>query len=237
MKFFYGDNPKFDGDTTWFKFLSTRFDASSKVLDVGCGRRSGTDLFLHPRVAKLTGIDLIDDVLQNKQLHEAKVFDGVTFPFPDASFDLITSAWVLEHLRDPQQHFKEVSRCLKPSGFYCFRTPGPWNYVTLGSRAIPHSLHNGLVRWLKKMPKSVHDPFPTFYLANSPRTIRRLADRFGLELKLLEHRELAPSYTGGSAFLLAPMIVYERIVNASPIFKSLRHTVDGCLVKRQTSTS
>jgi len=80
MKSCYGNDPKFDRQEAWSEFLSTRYDASSKVLDVGCGRRCGTDILLHKRVARLIGIDVIDDVLRNKELHEAKVFDGVTFP-------------------------------------------------------------------------------------------------------------------------------------------------------------
>lgn len=236
MKLFYGDDPSFDEDRGWCEFLSTRYDSSSKVLNVGCGKRSGTDILLHNRVAKLIGIDVIDDVLRNKELHEAKVFDGATFPFPDASFDLIVSTWVLEHLTDPLAHFKEVSRCLKQTGRYCFRTPGAWHYVTLGSKIIPHSLHNGLVRWLKKMPQKIHDPFPAFYLANSSRRIQKLAAASGLEIIALEQREFSPGYFGESPVMLVPMIAYERIVNASPIFKSLRHSLDGCLVKKQPTT-
>jgi SAM-dependent methyltransferase len=233
MKSFYGDNPKFDGYRAWCEFLSTQYDSSSVVLDVGCGKRCGTDILLFKRVAKLIGIDVIEDVMLNKELHEGRVFDGVTFPFPDETFDLIVSTWVLEHLTDPLSHFKEVKRCLKPEGRYCFRTPGSWHYVTLGSKIIPHSFHNGLVRWLKKMPQKIHDPFPAYYLANSSRRIRKLATKAGLDVKAIEAREFSPSYHGNSPLMLAPVIAYERMVNASPIFKPLRHSLDGCLVKKQ----
>ena len=155
--------------------------------------------FCCTRVAHLVGIDVIDDVLRNNELHEARVFDGVTFPFPDASFDLIVSTWVLEHLTDPLAHFREVSRCLKPTGSYCFRTPGAWHYVTLGSKIIPHSLRNGLVRWLKKIPQKIHDPFPAYYLANSASSIRKLAASSGLEVGALQQREYSPGYFGESA--------------------------------------
>jgi len=86
------------------------------------------------------------------------------------------------------------------------------------------------------MPQTVHDPFPAFYLANSASSLRRLAVASGLEIAALEQREFSPGYFGGSAVMLAPMIAYERIVNAFPVFKSLRHTLDACLVKKQIAT-
>ncbi len=56
---------------------------------------------------------------------ESSSLDRVTFleedisatSFPSDSFDAIVSWEVLEHIRDPQQAFREMFRLLKPSGF------------------------------------------------------------------------------------------------------------------------
>jgi len=51
---------------------------------------------------------------------------GVTLPFRDASFDLVMSFDVLEHIRDSDAHLAEVSRVLKPGGRYLIQTPSKW---------------------------------------------------------------------------------------------------------------
>ena len=51
---------------------------------------------------------------------------GVTLPFRDASFDLVVSFDVLEHIRDSDAHLAQVSRVLKPGGRYLIQTPSKW---------------------------------------------------------------------------------------------------------------
>jgi SAM-dependent methyltransferase len=51
---------------------------------------------------------------------------GVELPFPDASFDLVLSFDVFEHIRDSDAHLREVSRVLRPGGRYLVQTPSKW---------------------------------------------------------------------------------------------------------------
>jgi len=44
-------------------------------------------------------------------------------PFSDATFDVVLSFDVLEHISDAKGHLSEVRRILKTGGFYMFQTP------------------------------------------------------------------------------------------------------------------
>jgi SAM-dependent methyltransferase len=46
--------------------------------------------------------------------------------FPDASFDLVITQDVFEHVLDPAQAFAEIARTLKPGGAHVFTIP--WYY-------------------------------------------------------------------------------------------------------------
>jgi SAM-dependent methyltransferase len=51
---------------------------------------------------------------------------GVQLPFADASFDLVLSFDVFEHIRDSDAHLREVSRVLRRGGRYLVQTPSKW---------------------------------------------------------------------------------------------------------------
>jgi len=47
--------------------------------------------------------------------------DTTKFPFADASFDCISSIQVLHHIDDPYTMLEEITRCLKPDGYFFVR--------------------------------------------------------------------------------------------------------------------
>jgi SAM-dependent methyltransferase len=51
---------------------------------------------------------------------------GVALPFAAASFDLVVSFDVFEHIRDSDAHLREVVRVLRPGGRYLVQTPSKW---------------------------------------------------------------------------------------------------------------
>jgi SAM-dependent methyltransferase len=94
-----------------------------EVLDVGCGQ--GIDLCEYALAgARATGIDLTPRHLELAREHlaeldlEATVVEGDAerLPFPDESFDRVSSNGVLHHTPDTPAALREIRRVLRPGG-------------------------------------------------------------------------------------------------------------------------
>lgn len=46
--------------------------------------------------------------------------------FPDDDFDLVITSDIFEHIRDPDEGFREILRVLKPGGYHVFTVPHTW---------------------------------------------------------------------------------------------------------------
>lgn len=92
------------------------------VLDVGCGEMPFRSLL--PEGARYTGIDVpaADDFGMRRHA-EIVPFDGMTIPFPDASFDHVLCTEVLEHAEDPVRLVAEMARVLRPGGTLAATVP------------------------------------------------------------------------------------------------------------------
>ena len=109
----------------------------TKVLDAGCGRAEVIGLFRDK--ARLTvGLDVdLASVRDNVGLHQAVLGKLAELPFASASFDLVLSSWVIEHLQESEMAFAEIARVLRRGGRFIFLTPNAWNYVVLINRLTP----------------------------------------------------------------------------------------------------
>ena len=138
---YYFSKPGYTGGTRPFNNIcSSNIRYGSEILEIGAGPSNPTtETFA--RIGPVTGVDVDSKVLTNKSCTRAEVFDGLRLPFSANTFDACVSNWVLEHVADPETHFKEIERVLRPGGVYCFRTMNLFHYVTLGSRLSPHFLH------------------------------------------------------------------------------------------------
>ena len=228
---YYFSKPGYTGGTKPFHDICiSKIRHGSEILEIGAGPSNPTTETLS-RIGSVTGVDVDSEVLKNISCARTEVFDGSRLPFPNESFDACVSNWVLEHLADPDIHFREVARVLRPNGVYCFRTPNLFHYVTLGSRLTPHSLHLILANRLRGLTAEAHDPYSTFYRANTQRHLKSLIQKAGLETSLLQLMEPEPSYGRIHATLFYPMMMYERIVNSTSKLENLRIIIIGVSTK------
>jgi SAM-dependent methyltransferase len=228
---YYFSRPEFlNGTVLFHELCGSAIPENSRILEIGSGPANTTTEWLAARFS-IAGLDVSEEVHGNRHLFESKTFDGNLFPFPDNSFDGCVSSYVLEHVSNPETHFREIARVLKPGAPYCFRTPNLWHYVTLASYLLPHSAHLMLANWARRRNGEAHDPWPTLYLANTRKKLRKSAHSAGLRMERLQMVECEPCYGAAHPILFYPMMAYERIVNMTERMAALRVNIFGVMRK------
>jgi len=124
----------------------------SRVLDLGSGPGDLAEAFRH-RGAEAVALDVDFDEMhcRARALRSAVVADGCRTPFPPASFDVVCSSNVLEHVPDPLALVREMRRVARPGGlvfanYTAWLSPwgghetAPWHYLG-GERARRHYEH------------------------------------------------------------------------------------------------
>lgn len=108
-------------------------DDKAKLLDLGCG--IGLTLTTLGRYfPNSVGCDIVEEeVAASRELLKllkikspVVLYDGKQLPFADASFDIVTSIEVIEHVANPDLMLKEIRRVLKPDGILHITTANKW---------------------------------------------------------------------------------------------------------------
>lgn len=179
----FGGFTRDDGGIEFYARIAALLEPHFRVLDYGAGRGAqiaeDSSSFrrslktVKGRVAHVEGCDVDPAVLENPYLDAAQVFDPTKpLPYPDASFDLIFSNWVLEHVEDPAMVSSELMRVLKPGGYFCAVTPNKYGYIALASRLAGNGRHVKLLERIQPNRKA-EDVFPALYRLNTRRAIER----------------------------------------------------------------
>ena len=105
------------------------------LLDVGCGTGT-TDQVLAPRVRKLHGVDVSEEMLIKAQQNVPDAgfswYDGEKLPFDDETFDVVVAICVLHHV-PTSERFKVVSEMVRVSrreGVVAVFEHNPYNPLT-----------------------------------------------------------------------------------------------------------
>ena len=127
---------------------------AGSVLDVGCGTGDFVQLFDTSRTRYL-GIDISENMIAEcRRLfpgREFRVADGDAIDAPDASVDLVLSIGVLEYLKDPVSHLKELSRVTKPGGHIIVTVPNGSNRSRQADRPFRALIDSAPGKWLRRV--------------------------------------------------------------------------------------
>lgn len=112
------------------------FDPAGKAcLDIGFGTGRWLQYLRTSGAERLAAADISAEALESVRdfCDEAVQVDleREALPFADASFDLVLSFEVIEHLAYPEQYLSEIRRVLKPQGLFLLSCP---NLTSFGSR-------------------------------------------------------------------------------------------------------
>ena len=228
---YYDRSKGWVGGTERFqRMIAEGIRPQAEILEIGAGPTNEMSNFLAD-LGPLHGVDPDPDVANNTALTSWKLLDGDRIDYPDSSFDVCVSNYVVEHVADAQRHLGEVRRVLRPGGSYLFRTPNLWHYVSMISRWTPHRFHLLVANRMRHMDEESHDPYPTHYVLNTRRAIREQAAAAGLALSKLEMIEPEPMYGLHNRLAFLLFMGYERVVNSSDLFSGFRVNILGKLVR------
>ncbi len=219
-------NPSWvDSVTRYRTLIGSVAQPGARILDLGCGRNGlhGDDLSCAPET-NVVGVDPDRDALaDNTVVSHPVVGSGEDLPFAAGSFDVVASAWVLEHLDHPGLVFSEVRRVLVNGGRFVFVTPNAWNYNAWMIRAVPHRWHATLTHRL--YGRGEGDAYPVRYRANSSARLHRLLNAAGFHRTRLMYNG-DPSYIAFNRALLETSFGIERIL-ATPALEGARVHILG----------
>ena len=113
----------FGMDESWRNMMIRMIDHGDikRILDCGAGTgKLSRKLVGHFPQSHVTALDISGEMLSF--IHDARIktvtASAMAMPFADASFDLVTSAFLTRNVPDRKAYFSEVHRVLRPGGIF-----------------------------------------------------------------------------------------------------------------------
>jgi len=167
--------------------------AGRRVLDVGCGVGMYTAAFLR-ETPRVFGVEIEHERALEARERAVGVVEspGEHLPFPEASFDVVFSHEVLEHVADDRLCAAEMVRVTRPSGRIVVFVPNrlyPFETHGVFWRGRYHFGNVPLVNWL---PTPLRNRLAPHVRAYTARGLRRLFD--DLPVRVVHHAQVFPGY-------------------------------------------
>lgn len=219
-EFAAGEFTRDDHQVLFYSRIRALLSGKETVLDYGAGRGKFADIFSDNRFKLelvsirgtcgiVVGGDVDSAVARNPLVDTAVIWspDGA-LPFSNASFDLVVSWAVFEHIEEAERCAREIERVLRPGGWLCAWTPNKWGIAGVGARLVPNRWHAWVLRKIVRSRRVEADLFPTRYRMNTLRQLHKLfpQDRF---LHASYAMSGPPAYVGRSRLATAAARVYQ----------------------------
>ena len=182
------------GHTRYVQCVKELFRDGCRWLDAGGGRRIFHDLYdgeqaLVARAGHVVVCDADPESLKDHVSVSHRICcDLSAIPLSSNWFDFITCGMVVEHLANPRDCLKELSRLLSSGGTLVIHTVNSYSYPTLMahlSKCVPFRR-----RLIAKISgRKEEDIFPTLYLCNTATRMTSYLSDAGLQLMELRHMD------------------------------------------------
>ena len=140
------------------------------ILEAGCGPCWDLGELNRPR--HITGLDL-DRAAIDRRLNEVGDLDDAVIgdvldsgAFEEGTFDVIYSAYVLEHIAGASRAIANFGSWLRPNGILVLRLPDPRSVYGWVAKTTPFQAHVLYYRWFhgdRLAGTPGHSPYPTHY--------------------------------------------------------------------------
>lgn len=217
---------------TYHKVLADHLKPGQTVLDIGCGKGEIAP-FPWSDFSGLTLIGLDPDPMAagNPNLSSFVLLENSDrWDVPDESIDLACARYVLEHVADPSRFFAELTRVLRPGGYFIFLTPNRRHPTMIASRWLPQTFKARYLARTKGLASD--DVFPTHYRLNTRGTLEKSIKDHGLSAEMLMTREFQPNgYLDSTLLGFGLSYSYYRVVVRSGLERWLGASIVGSLRK------
>ncbi len=165
----------------------------ARVLDVGCGLGLYVRQF-RAHGAEAWGVDVDEEKVAqaSRELPHISRAPAELLPFPEASFDMVLSHEVLEHVDDDRGAVAEAHRVLKPGGRLVIFAPNRWYPFETHGAFWRGAYHYGNIPFVNYLPRPLRDRLCPHVRAYTARDLRRLLE--GLPGHVVVHTHVYPGY-------------------------------------------
>jgi SAM-dependent methyltransferase len=184
-----------------------------QILEAGCGRR--WPLHLDGTQYRLTGVDLDPHGMEARKkiegdLNEAIIGDLRDIELPAGKYDVIYSAYVLEHVEGAEKVLDNFLSWLSKDGLIVLMIPDRDTVQGFVARITPYWFHVAFKRYVQRNPnagKPGFGPFPTCHdKIVSRRGIHEYCRRNSLRVKhehahIFQPKRLAPLIKGATRLI------------------------------------